>query len=254
MSNSAIGRFVWHDLMTTSVPKASGFYRKLFKWKLKKLDMGPMGQYTMFAAGGIDLGGMVKLDKQAGLPSHWITYVGVRSVDAICRKVPKLGGRVCVPPTDIPNIGRFAVIEDPHGIVISPFSWTGEPPAEGEPGTFGGMGFCELHTPDAAVSAAFYSNLFGWKIAGDEHGPWRHVRSGRRDIGGMLQMEKGRRVRAGWLTYMLVDNAKAAVKAARDLGGKTIKGTTTIPEVGSFAILQDPTGATFAVFEPAPVP
>jgi len=45
--------------------------------------------------------------------------VAVEDVDETVKRVEALGGKVCVPPTDIPNTGRFAVINDPSGATLS---------------------------------------------------------------------------------------------------------------------------------------
>jgi predicted enzyme related to lactoylglutathione lyase len=60
-----------------------------------------------------------------GAPSHWMAYVAVDDVDAKARRVEELGGKVCVPPTDIPNTGRFCVITDPTGATLSLIALTG---------------------------------------------------------------------------------------------------------------------------------
>jgi len=52
-------------------------------------------------------------------PPHWITYIAVDDVDELVTKVWELGGSICVPPTNIPNTGRFAVINDPTGATFS---------------------------------------------------------------------------------------------------------------------------------------
>ena len=54
-----------------------------------------------------------------GIPPHRMIYFAVADCDAMSEKAASLGGQVCVPPTDIPNIGRFAVITDPQGAVFS---------------------------------------------------------------------------------------------------------------------------------------
>ena len=53
------------------------------------------------------------------LPSHWMTYFSVDDCDARAHKANQLGGKVCVPPTDIPPVGRFSVVTDPQGAVFS---------------------------------------------------------------------------------------------------------------------------------------
>ena len=54
-----------------------------------------------------------------GTPPHWMGQVTVDDVDEVAKKVGELGGRVLVPPTDIPDVGRFCTFQDPHGAVIS---------------------------------------------------------------------------------------------------------------------------------------
>jgi predicted enzyme related to lactoylglutathione lyase len=52
------------------------------------------------------------------VPTHWMMYVYVDDVDAAAAKVAQLGGKVCVPPTDI-GVARFAVVSDPAGTTFS---------------------------------------------------------------------------------------------------------------------------------------
>jgi predicted enzyme related to lactoylglutathione lyase len=52
-------------------------------------------------------------------PSAWLPYIGVEDVDATFAKVEALGGTVWVKPTDIPNVGRFAVVSDPTGAMFA---------------------------------------------------------------------------------------------------------------------------------------
>jgi predicted enzyme related to lactoylglutathione lyase len=75
--------------------------------------------YTLFKQDGKDVGGMLQMTAEwAGVKPHWMAYVAVEDVDACAKKIPELGGKVCVPPTDI-SVGRFAVVEDPAGAVFS---------------------------------------------------------------------------------------------------------------------------------------
>ena len=85
--------------------------------------MGEMGTYTMFKKGEQPVGGMMAMppDCGEGVPPHWMSYIAVDDVDASTAKVEQLGGKVRVPPTAIPNVGRFSVITDPTGATISLF-------------------------------------------------------------------------------------------------------------------------------------
>jgi len=107
-------RFVWHDLMTTDLQKSLAFYTALFGWERRPWDMGGT-TYDMLYAGEIGLGGMVPLPKDFPGASHWVGYVSVPDVDAACARADASGGKTCVPPSDIPTVGRFAVVEDPWG-------------------------------------------------------------------------------------------------------------------------------------------
>jgi predicted enzyme related to lactoylglutathione lyase len=53
------------------------------------------------------------------MPPTWVPYVTVKDVDALVKRVTALDGSVRVPPTDIPTVGRFAVIADPQGAAIN---------------------------------------------------------------------------------------------------------------------------------------
>jgi hypothetical protein len=53
------------------------------------------------------------------MPPAWGAYVTVDDVDATLAKCSALGGKVLVPPMDVPTVGRMAVIQDPQGATIS---------------------------------------------------------------------------------------------------------------------------------------
>ena len=122
----AHGAFCWNDLASTDVEAAKKFYTELFGWKLKdSQDAGMV--YSEIMVGGREMGGIYQMTaEQGGGPSHWMAYVAVDDVDASARRVEELGGKVCVPPTDIPNTGRFCVINDPTGATLSLITLTGK--------------------------------------------------------------------------------------------------------------------------------
>ena len=117
------GRFVWYDLMTKDLEKSKAFYTGLFGWTIKTMDMGAMGNYDMLYAGEMGIGGMVALEgpETEEVPAHWMPYVETEDIDACLGRVNSGGGQTCVPVTQIPGTGSFAVITDPAGGAISPF-------------------------------------------------------------------------------------------------------------------------------------
>lgn len=115
----AHGTFCWNELGTTDSESAKKFYAELFGWQFKEgTDAGMV--YNEIMIGGRPVGGLYQMGAEfGGAPSHWLPYVSVADVDAAARKVTELGGKIRVPPTDIPNVGRFSMIDDPTGATIS---------------------------------------------------------------------------------------------------------------------------------------
>ncbi|MEN9544148.1 MAG: hypothetical protein RLZZ598_981 [Pseudomonadota bacterium] len=113
------GAFSWNELTTSDPEAAVGFYKSLLGWTTDTMPM-PSGLYHVIKVGGAAIGGIMKTPPEAGaMPPTWSGYVTVENVDALVAKVPGLGGKVFVPPTDIPGVGRFCVIADPQGAVIN---------------------------------------------------------------------------------------------------------------------------------------
>ena len=116
------GEVCWTEIASTNLEACKPFYSELFGWNLKKNDSVAEMEYIEFgtAEGKCTAGGMYQMGKEYGdAPSHWMSYVAVDNVDESAEKVKQLGGNVCVPPTDIPNVGRFCVVNDPTGATFS---------------------------------------------------------------------------------------------------------------------------------------
>ena len=113
------GTFGWSELATRDTSSAKAFYTELFNWGTKVDDNSPI-PYTEFQVGGTSIAGMMEMTPQHGdAPPHWMPYVLVADCDTSAAKVGDLGGRVIVPPTDIPDVGRFSVFMDPVGAVLA---------------------------------------------------------------------------------------------------------------------------------------
>lgn len=116
------GAFLWYELTTRAVEASIAFYTGLFGWTTQDWPMD-FGTYTLFLRGEEPVAGLMPMTgpEWEGVPNHWMPYVGVADVDERFAAVPALGGSGCVPPTDIPEVGRFAVVNDPSGGVLSLF-------------------------------------------------------------------------------------------------------------------------------------
>ena len=120
------GAFSWNELMTTDVSSAKAFYRELFGWDMHDEPI-PDGTYTLLNAGVQKVGGIMAIPTEAaGIPPAWGAYVTVDDVDQQVSRAETLGGRIVLPPQDIPNVGRFAVISDPQGAMLSMITYTSQ--------------------------------------------------------------------------------------------------------------------------------
>ena len=118
------GAFSWCELMTTDAAKASEFYGALFGWTLETMDMG-QGTYHIIKAGGTSVGGMMNIAPGSPpMPPAWGCYVTVPDIDATAKKCAEMGGKLLVGPMDIPNVGRFAVLQDPQGAVFNAITYS----------------------------------------------------------------------------------------------------------------------------------
>ena len=255
MASANKGLFVWYEQLTKDTQAAIAFYTDVVGWKTQPFPEG--GDYVMWVGSQGPLGGVMKLPEQAarmGAPPHWMAHVQVDDVDATAALAKKLGGKVHKEPTDIPTVGRFAVLADPQGATISIFKpnqamTLHDISKEGE--------FCwnELSTSDHVAAFKFYSELFGWKILeemdmGGDMGTYRIFGVGDKRLGGMMKTPKGVPMPPSWLFYTETKDLEAALGRARKKGAKVLNGPMDVPG-GRVAQLMDPQGAAFALHQVA---
>lgn len=108
----------WYESMTTDVGRAATFYSALFGWTPEVMALPDM-EYTTFKLGDAYVAGMMSIPADmAGMPPHWSTYFTVNNVDATARDAAALGAAICVPPQDVPGVGRFCGITSPQGVTF----------------------------------------------------------------------------------------------------------------------------------------
>ncbi|MBL9118489.1 MAG: VOC family protein [Phycisphaerae bacterium] len=247
------GMFCWFELTTREVDRSRDFYRSLMRAVTRGLAMGDT-EYTLFDIDGKTVAGLMPMGDAFPLesPSHWLPYIAVQDVDAVCREVCPLGGRICCGPTDIP-IGRFAVITDPTGGNVAlfqsaPGKTDGTNPVG--PGTFV---WCELVTRDVPIASQFYAKLLGWtpqfRVAGATS--FIEMKAGSLPVASVFEACADERTSvAHWCPYLCVEDIHASLAAAVRLGGRKLCEPMEIPGIGTYAGLTDPTGAHLALFEP----
>ena len=242
----------WAENATTDQDAAKSFYASLFGWDYDDSPVGDGVVYSMAKLGDKYVGAIspqMQDERDMGVPPHWNTYITVDDVDAVSARVEALGGTLHAPPFDVMDVGRMSALSDTTGAVF--YLWEARSHiGAGLVNRPGAMCWNELATPDPEASQRFYSGLLGWEF--DElpipGNPYWTIRGSGSDrvIGGVREDTQ---MQSHWLVYFGVDSIDSAAQATTDGGGAVILGKTPANEGNSFAVLQDPVGAVFAVFE-----
>jgi predicted enzyme related to lactoylglutathione lyase len=247
----AHGTFCWVGLATSDPGSAKRFYTSLFGWEAEDLSAGAAGTYTMLRYGGGDVAILYRQQPEAraaGAPPHWTSYISVEDAGATAATADDLGGAaVFREPFDALDHGRVAAIRDPTGAIVSlwqPRSRIGATVVN----DVGALCWNELATTDVARATAFFAELLGWEYETDDDGYVSIRNAGSLNGGIREQTERERGIPPNWLPYFTVESVDQTVRHALKQGGSTLQPTIGIQR-GRFAVLADPQGAAFAVFE-----
>ncbi len=245
------GIFSWVDLSSTDIEAAKAFYSGLFGWDAVDMptDMGL--PYTMFQIDGKNVagGGQMQPDMQAqGIPSYWTSYVNSTDVDAAVARITAAGGTVMMPPMDVMQEGRMAIAMGPDGATFGIWQPRNHIGAQlvNMPNT---LVWNELQTRDVAATRAFYAAVFGWTSETDQNGYVAYSKDGRVQAGSMQIDESWGDVPSNWSVYFFVEDVDATVAKAQELGGSIMVPATRAGEMGTFAVIADPTGAVFTAMQ-----
>ena len=116
------GMFNWEELMSTDPEASAKFYQEVYGYTVDEVDMGPFGTYRLLKRGDLNVAGVAKTPAEAPQATYWLAYIAADDVDAVTGRTEKLGGKVLVPPTDIPKVGRFSILQDPAGATVALFN------------------------------------------------------------------------------------------------------------------------------------
>jgi predicted enzyme related to lactoylglutathione lyase len=158
-------------------------------------------------------------------------------------------------PTDIPTVGRFAILADPQGAVFAAFTPLKNAPGHDGPPKLGEFSWHELMTKDQSKAFDFYADLFGWEQAeamdmGSEGVYQIYSRNGQM-LGGMFNTPK---MPPHWCLYIMVDDADRMARQVTEQGGKILNGPMDIPGGGRIAQCMDPQDAVFVLHSNAKTP
>ena len=113
------GRVGWHELHAAEWEAAFAFYAGLFGWtKADAVDMGPMGTYQLFAAGGEPVGGMMTKGPEMPAPA-WLYYFNVDDINAAVTRTKDAGGQLLHGPHEVPGGSWIALCLDAQGVMFA---------------------------------------------------------------------------------------------------------------------------------------
>lgn len=262
-SASDQGGFIWYELITPDPEGAKRFYDDVVGWTIAAEPISAEMDYRMIGrSDGGSAGGLLKLsgDMAAhGARPVWLGYIHVDDVDAELAKTEAEGGKVTMPATDIPGVGRIAMVSDPQG---APFYVMKPKPPADQPDAVSDVfsvdqpqhvRWNELSTTDPDGAIDFYTRHFGWTQEGDmdmgEMGKYRFIQQGGVGIGAVMPKMPQLPVSL-WTYYIGVDDIDRAASAIQSGGGQILNGPMEIPG-GEFALNgMDPQGASFGLVGP----
>jgi predicted enzyme related to lactoylglutathione lyase len=246
----APGTFCWTDLTTTDQDAAKAFYSGLFGWEAEDMPVGEGVHYSMQRLDGKDVAAISpqpQMQRDAGAPPAWNSYVSVESADTTADRAKELGATVHAPPFDVMEAGRMAVIQDPQGAFFMLWQSSRHFGAAlvNAPGA---PSWNELASPDLDASKAFYSSLFGWDVEPFEGSPQPYltIKNGDANNGGIRELGPPG-TPPHWLVYFAIDDIDEGLAKVQELGGTKLDGPIDIG-IAKIGIVQDPQGAVFALY------
>jgi len=251
----APGTFCWVDLATTDAEGAKKFYSECMGWKTVDTPAAPGMLYTMLQLGEKEVAALYSMNEEQrsrGIHPHWLSYVSVADADQAAAKARQLGATVMQEPLGVSEAGRMAVIQDPTGAVFAVWQPRQHIGAllKGEPRTF-----CwnELMTNDEQKAGKFYADLFGWTSQTQQMADGSLYTTFKMDdmeAGGMMRIrEEWGAVPPNWMVYFAVEDCEASAEKAKSMGAEIVVPATHIPNVGTFAVIEDPQGAASGIIQ-----
>jgi predicted enzyme related to lactoylglutathione lyase len=244
------GTFCWAELMSSDQESAKAFYAGLLGWQSDDRPMGEDSYYSMQMMDGKQVAAIAaqpEQQREAGAPSMWNSYVKVSDADATAARAKELGADVHAPPFDVFTSGRMAVIQDPQGAYF--MLWQpGDHIGAALVNAPGALVWNELQSPALDASASFYGELFGWSVEemDSPQGRYLTILNQGAHNGGMRDVTPP--APPSWLVYFGVEDLDAALAKLGELGGSTLAGPIDI-QIAKIAVVMDPQGAVFALYD-----
>lgn len=254
------GEFIWYELLTDDSDAALAFYSAILGWQAS--DSGQPGMdYRILTARDNDsgeehhVGGLMQLTddmRQHGARPIWLGYLSVDDVDHTLARIVAAGGKVQMPASDIPEVGRIAMVTDPQGVpfyIMRAISDQTSLAFAFDKPRIGHCAWNELITTDPEAAKAFYFKEFGWTKDGEmpmgDMGNYEFIRHN--GVIGAIMPTLTEMPHPLWNYYFRCAYIDDACQAITNNGGKILHGPEEIP--GGEYILKavDPQGALFSL-------
>ncbi|MBP0448037.1 VOC family protein [Kitasatospora sp. RG8] len=237
----------WVEHGSADPGAAQRFYGELLGWQPDRDERPEAGGYTFMRLDGAIAASIAPLYGE-GQPTAWSISFAVTDADATADLITGAGGTIIVAPMEALDFGRFVIAADPSGAVFGLWQANRLTGAEvlNEPGA---LGWVELLTRDPEGARAFYPAVFGWTVRpSDRYTQWGLADE---DFGGMLTMDDGfpPQVPPHWLPYFAVADAEVTAFRAGNLGAGVLMAPVSMPGGRRIAVLRDPLGAAFGIYQ-----
>jgi len=241
-SRSIHGKFVWFEHASNSIEAARTFYEGLFGWGTEMVKTSH-GEYPVIKCGQAGFGGY--RTPTAPEPVHWSAYLSVEDVDSALAAALTAGASIILTAKDLGHVGRGAAILDPIGAPL--YLWHGK---LGDPDDSCKTPIGHWHsglylTPDDSA-LGFYERHFGWEIK-QVHGTG-YSWLGKDSVNRALALKASSIERAIWSPVVAIDDCSSAVEWAVAQGARRMHPVSSIPGIGTIAILMDPFGAVVTLY------
>ncbi len=251
-TNQPLGTPTWIDLGVPDLDRAKAFYRALFGWEYEERSAAT-GPFTLCLLRGQRVAALRHVTAaDAEGESWWHVHLATDDCDRTAKQIVVSGGTVLVPPADVADLGRTAVVADPTGARFS--LWQGR--------TLAGCELVnepcalvrnDLACPDPGPARRFYATVFDFTLDGNDDLPGFDFTFLRRpdghEIGGVFGDPAAPASR--WQTVFEVADTDDLVARAVAAGGTA--GTPEDAPYGRMAAITDPFGTSFSVItRPSP--
>ena len=245
------GTFSWTDLGTNDFAGAKAFYSALFGWELEDMPAGDGLVYSMARLDGSYVAGIYEQNEEQraqGIPPNWMSFVTVDEIEKRTSEAERLGAAVLTQPFDVLDSGRMSLVSDPTGAMFAMWQ-SGNHIGAQLVNVPGALTMNELNTRAVSTAKEFYRSLFDWTFEDDPSGAYTSIRNGENLNGGMIELSpEWGDVPSHWRPYFAVADCDDSLATIKEQGGQVHVESVEVP-AGRFAVVADPQGASFSLFE-----